>query len=284
MVLPLQPHSRCDRESQRRPQSWTWSLCIAVLMLAGCDGTKLLREPQPLHVAKPLMETADARLAVRLDWVTVRNGVGAWARNADWDEYHVRVRNLSEAPIELTGIAVFDSLGTRLLAGADRKDLVRNSRKTVRRYRDSGLKVKAGLGGAGLIVAGAATTLGVGTAYAVAVASTAGWGGAAGGMTAAGAGFILAGPAVLAVGVVRAVNNAKVNNRILALRTHLPIVIEPLTEREIVVFFPLAPAPRKLQVGYRDADSAHRLDMDTEAALAGLHLYSKEPPSRRRVR
>ncbi|MEO6064909.1 MAG: hypothetical protein ABIP49_03895 [Lysobacterales bacterium] len=253
-------------------------------MLAGCGGTKLLREPQPLHVAKPLIETADERLAVHLDWVTVRNGVGAWARNADWDEYHVRVRNLSGSPVELTDISVFDSLGTGLLSGADRKELVRNSRKSVRRYRDSGLKVKAGLGGAGLIVAGAATTLGVGTAYAVAVASTAGWGSAAGGMTAAGAGLVLAGPAVLGVGVVRAINNAKVNTRIQALRTQLPIDIEPQSERAIVIFFPLAPAPRKLQVDYRDADGAHRLDVDTKAALAGLHLYSNELSSRSRVR
>ncbi len=280
MILSLPPQSHCDGVSQWRVRTRTWLPCIAALIVAGCGGTKLLREPAQLQIAKPLVEAADARLAVRLDWVTVRNAPGSWARNADWDEYHVRMRNLSESRVEVTEFAVIDSLGTRVLAGNDRKDLVKNSRNTVRRYRHSGLKLKAGVGGAGLIVAGAATTLGVGTAYAVAVASTAGWGGAAGGMTAAGAGLILAGPAVIAVGVVRAVNNSKVNKRILALRTDLPITIEPGTEVPMVIFFPLAPAPREFQVSYRDADRAHRLDGDTDAALAGLHLYSKKPASR----
>lgn len=241
-------------------------------MLAGCGGTKLLREPLPLPIANSLSEAADARIGVRLDWVLVRNAEGAWARNADWDEYHLVVRNLSGSSLTVTRIAVLDSVGTWLPAGADRKDLVKNSRSTVRRYRDSGLKVKAGAGGAGLIAAGVATTLGVGAAYTAATAYGAALGGTAGGVTAVGAGLLLAGPAVLAVGVVRAVNNSKVNQRILSLRTPLPLTLAAGSEARVVVFFPLAPSPRKLQLHYLDASDAHVVAVDTRSALDGLHL------------
>ncbi len=260
------------RDPQAYSTSCSWLACLAVLLLSGCGGTKLLREPRPLPVANPLAEAADARLAVRLDWVIVRNAESAWARNADWDEYHLVLRNLSVSPLEVTRVTVRDSLGSWVSAGADRKDLVRLSRSTVRRYRHSGLKVKAGVGGAGLIAAGVATTLGMGTAYVAATAYGAALGGTAGGVTALGAGLLLAGPAVLAVGVVRAVNNSRVDQRIQALRTELPLTVEAGSEARVVLFFPLAPSPSQLQVRYRSAIGSHVLDVDTRRALDGLHL------------
>ena len=250
--------------------SRTLGVTLAVLVLSACGGAKVVKEPQPVEVTTALAEAADARLAARLDWVIVRNARMAWAKNADWDEYHLRVRNLSATPIELLDVSVFDSLGTRVQPLGTRKQLVKGSRSSARRYRDSGLKVKAGVGGTGLIIAGATATGAVGAAYLYAMGMAPGMG--ISGLSAAGAGLLVAGPAVFAIGIVRAVNNTKVNNRILALQSTLPLSIAGNAEQRLILFYPLAPAPGHIQVRYRDTQGEGTLDIDTTQALAGLHL------------
>ena len=249
--------------------SRTLAVSLAVLVLSACGGAKVVKEPQPVEVTTALAEAADAHLAARLDWVIVRNASTAWAKNADWDEYHLRVRNLSATPIELLDVSVFDSLGTRVQPLGTRKQLVTGSKSSARRYRDSGLKVKAGVGGTGLIIAGATATGAVGAAYLYAVGMAPGMGMS---VSAAGAGLLVAGPAVFAIGIVRAVNNTKVNNRILALQSTLPLSIAGNAEQRLILFYPLAPAPGQIQVRYRDTQGEATLDIDTTQALAGLHL------------
>lgn len=249
--------------------SRTLGVTLAVLVLSACGGAKVVKEPQPVEVTTALAEAADARLAARLDWVIVRNASTAWAKNADWDEYHLRVRNLSATPIELLDVSVFDSLGTRVQPLGTRKQLVTGSKSSARRYRDSGLKVKAGAGGTGLIIAGATTTGAMGAAYLYAVGMAPGMGMS---VSAAGAGLLVAGPAVFAIGIIRAVNNTKVNNRILALQSTLPLSIAGNAEQRLILFYPLAPAPGHIQVRYRDTQGEATLNINTTQALAGLHL------------
>lgn len=251
-------------------------LTLAALASSGCGGTRVVREPAPVEVATALAVASDARVEASLDWVIVRNSSTAWAKNADWDEYHLRIRNPSASPLELLDAAVVDSLGTRLQPLGTRKALVNASRQSARRYRDSGLKIKAGVGGTGLIIAGASATGVVGAAHVAASAYAAGMGGGTLSLTAAGAGLLVAGPAVLAAGIVRAVNNTKVNNRIESLHASLPLVVAGGTERRIVLFFPLAPSPQSVQLTYRDAQGEGILAIDTAQALAGLHLPGGE--------
>ena len=254
--------------------SRTLWVTLTVLVLSACGGAKVVKEPQPVEVTTALAEAADARLAARLDWVIVRNASTAWAKNADWDEYHLRVRNLSATPIELLDVSVFDSLGTRVQPLGTRKQLVTGSKSSARRYRDSGLKVKAGVGGTGLIIAGATATGAMGAAYLYAVGMAPGMGMSVG---AAGVGLLVAGPAVFALGIIRAVNNTKVNNRILALQSTLPLSIAGNAEQRLILFYPLAPAPGHIQVRYRDTQGEATLDIDTTQALAGLHLAAAGP-------
>ena len=250
----------------------TAAACLLAFTLGACGGTKLVKEPVPVEVPTALAESTDARLAARLDWVIVRNSSTAWAKNADWDEYHLRVRNPSAAPMEILDVSVFDSLGTRLQPLGTRKQLVKASKQSARRYRDSGLKVKAGAGGTGLIIAGAAATGTVGAAYVMASAYAGGMGGGAVSLTAAGAGLLVAGPAVLVLGIVRAVNNKKVGSRIEELKSNLPLIVAGNAEQRIILFYPLAPSPDHIQVAYRDAQGEGTLDIGTTKALAGLHL------------
>lgn len=64
---------------------------------SGCmGGAKILKEPIPLELAKPLAVTSDANLTAAVDWVIVPNGPGTWARKAGWDEYLISVQPLSD--------------------------------------------------------------------------------------------------------------------------------------------------------------------------------------------
>ncbi len=75
-------------------------------------------------------------------------------KNADWDECLIRIQNVGDESIEIIGITVVDSLGTRIEPGLSRSQLGNASRKTKRRYKGEGLKVKAGINGGVLVGAG----------------------------------------------------------------------------------------------------------------------------------
>ena len=243
-----------------------------ILILAGllqgltaCGGTKMLKEPEPLVATESLATAADQSLAVTLDWIIVRDGPGTWAKNVDWDEYLIQVQNRGDDSLQITNIAVVDSLGTRIEAGETRKQLVKSTRKTKRRYKGEGLNVNAGAGAGTLMVTGAVTA-----ATAVSLGSAAVYGGTAVAGAAA-AGLVLA-PALAVGGVFRAVNNSKVGNQIESRKTLLPLPLHDDTEKGLHVFFPLAPSPRQIEITYVDSLGTHTLIVDTQVALEGLHL------------
>ena len=79
----------------------------ALALLAGCGtGTKMLKDVEPLRLDRPLAVGANDHLVASLDWVTVRNGPAAWARNADWDEYLIRLNNRSSDTMRITDVRV----------------------------------------------------------------------------------------------------------------------------------------------------------------------------------
>lgn len=130
------------------------SLCLC---LAGCGGSKILKAPEPLTVAQSLAKVSDQNLSATLDWVIVRDGPGTWARNADWDEYLIGVRNVGGDALQITDIRLRDSLDTEIAPGHNRRQLVKGSRQAKRRYKGGGLTVEAGAGAGTLVLAGAAT-------------------------------------------------------------------------------------------------------------------------------
>jgi len=259
---------------------WTLAISGMAVILVGCGGARLLKETQPQQTTQPLATAADNRVSSTLDWVIVRNGPGAWARNADWDEYLLRIYNSSAEPLLVTNIRVVDSLENRVDRRANRRQLVKGSKDIARRYRDSGFTVKAGAGAGDLLVAGAAVT-----AVGVAVASSAVYttaygavwtGGIATGTATAATGLLLLGPALAVGGIFRGINNSRVDDEIQLRRTVLPITVSPGQELPLDVFFPVAPAPVQVELFYVDADGEQQLTFDTEAVLAGLHLERKD--------
>ena len=238
---------------------------LLLIALAGCGGSKVLKEPEPLVVTQSLANAADESLSVTLDWVIVRDGPGTWAKNVDWDEYLIRVRNLSGDSLRVTDIVIVDSLGTRIDIGANRKTLVKGSRQTKRRYKGEGLKVKAGSSAGKMMVAGAVTGAAAMSVGAAAVFSSSALAGAAVG------GLVLA-PVLAVGGIFRGVNNSKVNNQIEIRQTILPVDLQKDEEKNLDVFFPLSPSPLQLELTYGDSRGNHTLIIDTQAVLDGLHL------------
>ena len=260
-----------NQQSVARPS--IIALLLGTGLLAGCGGTKVLKEPQPMEPMQPLAATSDKSVTATLDWVIVRDGPGTWARNADWDEYQLRVSNQSDQPIKITEVFVVDSLDTRIESQSRRKSLVKGSKKTARRYKKSGIKVKAGAGAGTMLVAGAAVTaVGVSTAYGVANAAILSGSTTAGSAGVVVGGLMLLGPALAVGGIVRGVNNGAVNTRIEERQTLLPLEVSTSEELSLNVFFPIAPSPGAIELSYTDATGEHSLVIDTNAALDGLHI------------
>lgn len=245
---------------------------LSACLLSGCGGTKVLKEAQPIQTTRPLAAASDQRVSSTLDWVIVRDGPGTWAKNADWDEYLLRVNNQSDQSIQVTRLTVVDSLDTRIESKPGRKQLVKSSKKTAKRYKKSGIKVKAGRGAGTMLVSGAAVTV---AGYGVAAASI-GLGGVSTGAATAAGGLLLLGPAIAVGGVVRGVNNSKVNTQIEQRQTVLPLEVAANEELGLDVFFPLAPSPKMVELVYTDATGEHRLVFDTSTALNGLHIDAQE--------
>ena len=114
-----------------------------------------------------------------------------------------------------------------------------------------------------------------GAAYGVAYGAV--WtGGVAAGTATAATGLLLLGPALAVGGILRGVNNSQVDNEIKSRRTLLPFEVPPEAEQQVNVFFPLAPEPARVILVYVDSEGAHELTIDTQPALAGLHLANDD--------
>ncbi len=250
--------------------------CALVIVLTGCGGAKVLKKPEPLKTTQPLAVASDPRLATTLDWIIVRAGPGTWAKNADWDEYLLRFKNLTDSPMPITNVRVYDSLGTQINRQLDRRALVKGTKGTKRRYRDSDIKVKAGMGTGKMLAAGAAVgVVGYGLAAGAAAPSFGAGAAAGGGVGAAGA-VLLAAPVIAFLGIKKGVNNSKVNSEIIRRQTVLPLALPSSDEVSAKLFFPLSPSPTHVEVMYTDTEGEYRLVIDTQEALNGLHLVPEK--------
>ncbi|MBT8082310.1 MAG: hypothetical protein KJP08_00660 [Gammaproteobacteria bacterium] len=236
-----------------------------LIALSACGGSKVLKESEPIVATQPLAAASDQRLSVALDWVIVRDGPGTWSRKAGWDEYLLRVKSESDQPVRIIRLIVVDSLGMPTESVADRKQLVKSSKETARRYKKSGIEVEAGSGrGTMKVAAVTATGAGVGAAM------------GAGSFVGATSGAIVVGGMVLAPvlaigGVMRGVNQSKVNGVIKSRQTALPVNLVAGEEIALDMFFPIAPSPKTIELTYSDTDGEHRIVIDTSTALDGLH-------------
>lgn len=238
------------------------------LSLTGCGGSKVLKEPEPLVVTQAIASASDQGLAATLDWVIVRDGPGTWAKNADWDQYLMRVQTLSDELMIVSDIAVVDSLGTRIGRCSDRKQCVRGAKEAKRRFKKEKLRVKAGVGAGALLTASAVAT-------ATTAAAVSGGVLVSGGTAVTAAGGLILAPVFAVGGIMRGMNNSRVNEQIQSRQTPLPIVVHK-QEKKLDLFFPLTPSPQRIEIDYADSGGEHTLVIDTGAALDGLHLVQAD--------
>ena len=216
---------------------WPAALLLLAATLAACGGTSVRQKPLPIGTIAPIATTSDRSVSVSLDTLIVRDGPGSWARNADWDEYRLTVRNLSDARLVVDRIVIFDAFDQPIAATGSRENLVRGSRKIARRHEDAGIEIKAG--------AGAAT---------------------------AASGLLLAGPALITTGIVRGVRNARVNEQLVTRGTSLPLHVAAGEESALQLFFPIVPSPERMVLSYRNGVFARQIVIDTSSVLNRLHL------------
>jgi hypothetical protein len=252
-----------------------FTLAIAcTVILSGCGGTKILKEPLALEITQPLATASGQNVSAELIWVIVRDGPGTWAKNANWDEYLVNVVNESGEMIRIIDVTIVDSSGVRQATNADYRELVNESKETTKRYKDSNLKVEAGIGAGTMMAVGGATILGA--SYVGAAVTGATFAGAAVGAGILAGGIVVLVPTVAGISIVRSNNRKKVAREIRKRHTFLPVTINSNEDLLLDIFYPLAPSPTQLEITYIVGGVEETLVVNTSEALNGLHLVQDE--------
>ena len=228
--------------------------CVLSLaaLAAGCSS--LVKDLPAAEAAPPLAHANDDRVSVTLERVLVRNARQAWVRDADWDEYRVRV-GARGGSIEVKAITLVDVTDTPLEPSSDREALVEGSRAAESRYR------------AAIAVGMASTGVGVGGAAALAPL-----------YMGAPAAVILAAPAIVGglvyggVGINRMVDRANVAEQIRLRASTLPVTVAHGREEALTLFYPRTQRPTRLDTVYSQGAADGTVAMDLREALAKAHL------------
>ena len=252
-------------------------VCLAGL-LSACGGSKLIRNPVPIEFTTPLEQVSDRQVTATLQWVIVRDGPGSWAKNANWDEYLFNISNHTGEEIQITGAHIVDSMGFQHSSDSNRSRLVKASKGTIKRYKKIDIDINAGYGGgAALVAVGVGAGYLAGAALNVAVEAALLSGATATGtmVVAASAAFVVA-PILIVGGIMQGVNNHKVTAEIVARHTALPVTVAANETLRLNIFFPLAPSPQRIDIGYNGSFGERVTSLDTNEVLNGLHVVASQ--------
>jgi hypothetical protein len=262
-------HRLADKLSPRRTVMLV-SLLASVGLIACSPQSRLLHEPLPAQDAIiGSADTAPDGLLVELHQVIVRNGAGSWVRDADWDEYVVRLANHSAAPLR---IERFELQSARLLGvvecSTSRTQLEKQSSATLRTLKDAGIVAGAGVVSAG--AAGAAVAV-VGTGSTIAASAAA----AAAAIVLLPVGLVSGGVYVHKKHQRERLDHALIDEQLTQRSFALPYELAAASDVSESTFFPITPAPTRLVIGYVIAGEPHDLTLALPS-LAGLHLKPTE--------
>jgi len=244
------------------------SLAALCALLCACSPQiRMLEQPGAERVADyHWTVAAPDGLNVTLHTVLVRDSIGSWVRDADWDEYILTVRNSSPSDVKIEQVRLYSTyLGAAQDSSLSREQLEDRSRATMANVRD--VAVVAGAG-----------AVAVGTTMAVAGA------GYVGTIAALPVGFIAI-PLVIGYESGHAAirrnrehqDSSLIQLTMLERGVHLPLDIPAGTEATRSAFFPVTPAPTELVIGYRIDDESRVLRLELPA-LAQLHVKPGKTP------
>lgn len=237
-------------------------LSVSLVCAPGCVTSKVQKAASDAPPAMALNLPGDPGhpLQAQLDSVIVFEGPGSWKRRAFWDEYVLSFTNTAPSRIVLLNAQLVDAHDARLWAGADWKDLERQSADWFKRHATvEDLALGAGLTAASTAL-GASTIVG----YAAALSGAAPLLG------------IAAGGILISVGALHLLTRPTENSekKITAefdrRRLSFPVVVRPNETGSGSVFFRLTPSPQRLILGYEIDGSVTQVTIDL-AALQNLH-------------
>jgi len=212
----------------------------------------------------------DENIKIELNYLLVRNSHGSWAKDAKWDEYIFSAINKSNKFIEITKITVFDSLEYETLPKTTRKELLKATKLMKKRYRKAGIKIKLGNGSTRMLAESIGGTL-VGAGIGASIASGGGITVSAATFTTAGGAVLVAAPAILIGGIVKAMNNGKINKEIQRRQSSFPVPISKKSSSVIDVFYSAIPSPRGIKIEYLVNNEARSLEVPLGNNFEGLH-------------
>ncbi len=250
------------------------SIC-SFIVTSSCYGPRINKKnidgsAVPKH---PIAKSRDGSLKLTLENLLVRNSPSSWAKDANWDEYIFQFENLSDSVIIIEDIAVINSLDLEVTLRKNRKDLNKATKLVKKLFKQSGIKLKIGEGSTQMLETSiTATVLGAGLGASAASGGTIGL--SAGTLTTAGGAVFVAVPAIAIGGILKIVNNSKINNEIIKRQTHLPIAIKPSEKTSIDLFYPIIPGPRSIIVEYEIDGRVHYLKQILNENLSHLHYKS----------
>lgn len=247
-------------------------IIMLCLVLNACFGPRLNKNNlQTGHDVIPTIATTqDDAIKVDLQFLLVRNSPRSWAKDAKWDEYMFLISNLSDDEVKIEDISIVDSLGVALQPNITRKMLNKATKKTKRRFKKAGIKIKLGNGSTHMLTKSISGTV-VGAGIGAGIASGGGVTMTAGTLTTAGGAVFIAVPATLVGGIVKVVNNSKVNNKIKERQTLLPKIIGGHTFQLFDIFYSAVPSPQNIIISYSIKDQQHKLELLMPDSFEGLH-------------
>jgi hypothetical protein len=248
----------------------TCAALLACALLAACTpASRMVREPALQDGVAVGQTGSEAGLDVEVERVVAPNGPGAWVRGAAWDEYVVKLSARGEAPVHVLEVSLAsEHLPDAAHPTADLEALEKRTSAQVHVLQTAGVTVALGYG-----------------AGAVAFASTAGGATQVGLIAGATAAAVMIPVAAIAGGVyMHKRHNRQKADRVLmqdeiARRAlPMPLELEPGSAREGSWFFPITPAPTRLELRYEQDGAEQRLAIELPQ-LAELHLEAPAKPA-----
>lgn len=252
---------RSGKPIRSRKMSGIASGLAILFLLSGCASGRYIEKPTspPPQLG---ISSRDEAISVALTHVIIPNGPGAWVKDARWDEYVIKVQNLTGSPMTVERVRILDPRGVYIDSGVDPSQLEKVSETMARIYKDAGIQFAIGMAPAA--VGGAALAAGsIGTAAgALALAPVA----------------MIAAP-IYFFGKQHADQKDKEAIEAGFHRRRLNNSTTLAGNATIIgsVFFPMVPNPRSLAVEYRMGNTLRTIELPTEEKLKGLHVAPPAP-------
>lgn len=257
--------------AQRRFVALVSALLLLIGHLTGCASSRVLKNPPPpIEAGLGWTGSAPEGITVEVHQLIVRDSGGSWVRDANWDEYVLRIRNDSQDGFEIQGINLYsDKLPTPVESSNSREQLEARSNGTLRALKDVGIVAGLGLVAPSALIIGA-----IGTSGGILSASAAAGTAAVIGIVAIPVGLIGGTAYVISRHHRDKDDKVKIDGIIRERGLAVPLQIPPGTEIQKSAFFPITPAPNRLVVTATNGSVTAQVSVELPA-LAGLHLKGK---------